>query len=109
MKGGISLTGKIVPIFNPTRWQKKAFSARKYVTPSNSEASLKARIALAETATRNYGSSGTVGGIPVVAAKVRAENSGKSYGGKSVKERREEKHAMAAGSIAALKAKLASK
>lgn len=106
MKGGMAITQRIVPIFNPVSWQKKSFAARRYVKPAETKASMSARIALAETASGNYGKTGKVGGLPIVAASVKATLGGKSYGGKSLSERREEKHRLAAGSIASMKAKL---
>ena len=103
------MTGRIVPIFNPVAWQKKSFSARKYVTPSKTEAVMSARLGLSETAYAAYGKTGKVAGLPVVAAEVKAKLSGKSYGGKSLQERRAEAHALAAGSIAAMRNELARK
>jgi len=108
MKGGLALTGKIVPIFSPVPWQKKSFSARKYVKPAETKASMEARIALAETATRNFGATGKINGLPIVAAKVKAELGGKTHGGKSKEQRRSERHELASGSIASMRAKLAS-
>jgi hypothetical protein len=107
MKGGMLITQKIVPIFNPVSWQRKSFAARKYVKPAETKASLGARIALGETASQSFGKTGKVGGLPVVAASVKASLSGKSYGGDSIAQVREEKHRLAAGSIASMKAKLA--
>jgi len=108
MKGGMSITGKIVPIFSPVSWQKKAFSARKYVKPAETKASMSARIALAETASSNFGSRGKVAGLPVVAAKVKGALGGKSYGGKTRDQRAQERHELASGSIASMRQKLAS-
>jgi len=107
VKGGIQLTGKVTPILNGVSWQKKAFAVRRYVRPSDTKASLSARIALAEKAGSCFGKTGKVGGLPVVAAEVQGSLSGKSYGGMSKKERSELAHRKAAGSIAAMKTKLA--
>ena len=108
MKNGIALTGKIVPIFNPVSWQKKAFSARKYRVPAATKAALGARIALAESASKNFGTRGKINGLPGIAAKVRAECAGKTHGGMSRKQIADEKHSTAAGSIAAMRTTYAS-
>ena len=86
---------------------RNGYCIKRYPRTINTEKQIMAQIALSEAAYNAYKQRGTIAGIPAVAAKVRDACAGKNYGGKSKAQRAQDNHAAAAGSIAALKSKLA--
>lgn len=111
----IRLGGRIVPIMNPVPWQKKALAYRAYHRPA-SPGQLGAQAQLAETASAHFGERGFVNGIPVIAADVAAELTGRetaSQYGQSSMQRAENarnlRHQQAMGKAAALRSAAAAK
>lgn len=111
----IRLGGRIVPIMNPVPWQKKALAYRAYHRPA-SPGQLAADANLAEVASAHFGERGFVNGIPIIAADVAAELTGRetaSQYGMSSAQRAENarnlRHQQALGKAAALRNAAAAK
>ena len=95
---------KVNIVANPTSWTKKAVVLRRQAHPAQTKALVDAKIAFIEAAMETRGMSGKIGGLPAPAVEIQSRLSGKTHGGKTMAQRREERYLKADGSLKALKA-----